>query len=302
MNNFTNEVKNQKTQSTETAYIYILSHVSDALVKVGETAVCPASREKDYIRKYELKGFSLKRTFEVAPGERKNIEKRAHQILKRFHVSGIDRAREIFACSLEEATGAVQTAIAQNIENQKFETEKAERRRLAERKRKLEMQKQKALKELQKRAEEAWGESKVRKKWDQKIKTFEKDFPLKKRVGIRFEPSRFRFNLVVGVWMFWGSFFPILSLAPVDISGPLLPLTVFIIYLVVTLKVGGAFERSNSEITDEKNTQKFKSLNDDLASVKRDFIRTWKLSNKSTIRRPSNENCTDMPQTLAGII
>ena len=93
-----------------------------------------------------------------------------------------------------------------------------------------------------------------------------------------------------------------LSLAPVDNSGPLLPLTVFIIYLVVTLKVGGAFERSNSEITDEKNTQKFKSLNDDLASVKRDFIRTWKLSNKSTIRRPSNENCTDMPQTLAGII
>ena len=196
----------------------------------------------------------------------------------------------------------MQTAIAQNIENQKFETEKAERRRLAERKRKLEMQKQKALKDLQKRAEEAWGNSKVRKKWDQKIKTFEKDFPLKKRVGIRFEPSRFRFNLVVGVWMFWGSFFPILSLAPVDISGPLLPLTVFIIYLVVTLKVGGAFERSNSEITDEKNTQKFKSLNDDLASVKRDFIRTWKLSNKSTIRRPSNENCTDMPQTLAGII
>ena len=105
----------------------------------------------------------------------------------------------------------MQTAIAQNIENQKFEMEKAERRRLAERKRKLEMRKQKALKYLQKRAEEAWGNSKVRKKWDQKIKTFEKDFPLKKRVGIRFEPSRFRFNLVVGVWMFWGSFFPILS-------------------------------------------------------------------------------------------
>ena len=95
MQNSTTEAKKRKTQSTETAYIYILSHISNTIVKVGETAVCPASREKDYIRKYELKGFSLQRTFEVAPRERKNIEKHAHQILKRFQVSGIDRAREI---------------------------------------------------------------------------------------------------------------------------------------------------------------------------------------------------------------
>ena len=45
MKNSTNEVKNHKTQSTETAYIYILSHISNTLVK-GETAVCPISREK----------------------------------------------------------------------------------------------------------------------------------------------------------------------------------------------------------------------------------------------------------------
>ena len=121
MQNSTTEVKNHKTQSTETAYIYVLSHISNTLVKVGETAVCPASREKAYIRKYELKGFSLKRTFKVASSQRKNIEKHSHQILKRFRVSGIDRAREIFACSLEEAVGAVQNAITQNTENQKFE-------------------------------------------------------------------------------------------------------------------------------------------------------------------------------------
>ena len=145
MNNSTTEVTKHKIQYTETAYIYILSHVSDALVKVGETAVCPASREKDYIKKYELKGFSLQRTFEVAPRERKNIEKRAHQILKRFQVSGIDRAREIFACSLEEALEQCKLQRSE-YENQKFE--RKSEHGLAERAQ-IRMQKC-ALKELQK--------------------------------------------------------------------------------------------------------------------------------------------------------
>lgn len=307
MNDSTTEVKNYITQPAETAYIYILSHISNTLVKVGETAVCPSSREKDYIRKYELKGFSLKRTFKVASSQRKDIEKHSHQILKRFQVSGIDRAREIFACSLEEAVGAVQNAIAQNAENKKFEKEKAERRKSAERKRAKEIQKKRELEELHEHAEKAWENSKLRRNWDEKLSAFETDFPLKKKVGLCFELSRFRFNLGVGLWMYWGIVFPISGLAVADTTGSWFPFTVFLIYLVIALLLGGTFSRSNSEITDEKNTQKYKSLKEQFASAKYDFIRTWKSSNKNPAARsfqtnyPSWRKYPDMRQTMSQV-
>ena len=315
MNNSTTKVLTHKARSTElseTAYIYILSHISNKLVKVGETAVCPASREKGYTRKYELKGFSLERTFEVAPSERKNIEKRAHQILKGLKVSGIDGAREIFACELEKAVEAVEIAISRNVRDQKFKIEKIERRRVAEQKRALEMHKKKALMELQKRAEEAWDKSKVCKKWDQKIETFEKDFPLKKKVGLCFEVSRFKFEERTTIFLYFT--FPfimgaILALGNLDNSR--LPFSVLIlvimIYTIVFLWTGGAFSRSNSEITDEKNTEKYKLLKEDLASAKHDFIRTWKSSNKNSVKPdaqanyPSWSNYPDMRQTMSKI-
>jgi hypothetical protein len=74
-------------------YIYILSHKSGSTVKVGETRVSPKSRQIDYTNIYQLEGFKLAKTYEVPEGARKDVERRAHQKLRQYRLSGIEGER-----------------------------------------------------------------------------------------------------------------------------------------------------------------------------------------------------------------
>lgn len=97
-------------------FIYILEHSSGTTVKVGETSVSPERRAADYSRVYQLADFKLAKVFEVPEEARQDIESRAHQKLRKYRISGILGAREIFSCSLSEAVVAVEAAISSSEE------------------------------------------------------------------------------------------------------------------------------------------------------------------------------------------
>ena len=168
------------------------------------------------------------------------------------------------------------------------------------------------MEELHERAEKAWENSKLRKIWDEKISAFKNDFPLKKKVGLFFEVSRFKFEDRTAIFFYFT--FPFITgaiLALVNLDNSRLPFSVLIlliiVYAIIFLWTGGTFSRSYSEITDEKNKEKFKSLSRELASVKRDFIRTWKSSNKNPAKVLPRQlsilaQVSDMRQTMSKII
>ncbi len=92
-------------------WIYILKHNSGQNVKVGETRVSPVLRERDYVKTYKLRGFKLFKTFPVPINSRQDIEKRVHRKLIDFQLSGLDNAKEIFACSTDIAEKAILDSI-----------------------------------------------------------------------------------------------------------------------------------------------------------------------------------------------
>ena len=112
-------------------YIYILSQSSGRSVKVGKTRVSSQSRLKSYTRDYDLKDFKLFKEFEVFEEALDEIERLAHKGLKKFQISGLEGAREIFACDPSEAVEQVNKAIVKSAKRQKA----ADRERLREKKR-----------------------------------------------------------------------------------------------------------------------------------------------------------------------
>ena len=98
----------------QSGYIYILKHKNGQNVKVGETRISPKSRLEGYTETYQLKGFSIHKVFEVPLNSRQDIEKRAHSKLKQDLLSGIERAREIFACTPSKAEMAIEQAISES--------------------------------------------------------------------------------------------------------------------------------------------------------------------------------------------
>jgi len=99
-------------------YIYILKHESGNTVKVGCTTRDPNIRGNEYIKKYNLKRHDLYKEFPVDLQLMKKTEAEVHLILKKYLISGIANARELFACSPEIAENAVEKASAKiNLTN-----------------------------------------------------------------------------------------------------------------------------------------------------------------------------------------
>jgi hypothetical protein len=65
---------------------------------------------------YQLQGFTLEKTYEVPEDARKEVEKIAHGKLRKYRLSGIAGAREIFSCSQRVAEKAVNEALAASNE------------------------------------------------------------------------------------------------------------------------------------------------------------------------------------------
>ena len=154
----------------------------------------------------------------------------------------------------------------------RMRAEQAEKRRVAAQKRAEEQEKQKAAAILQKQAEEAWSRSKENKDWARKLEFFETKYPIKEKVGVKFEPKRVELNIWHAGVLYWTSpiwFFALLNLQTWGV--PVLLIYVFLIFLL-----GGAFERSNSEITNENHLRQNKTLRNEFAADKEKFINAWK--------------------------
>lgn len=67
----------KKTNLMSDAFVYILKHTSGSTVKVGETTGSPDGRLQNYSKTYQLKGFSLHKTYKVPIEARKDVERRA---------------------------------------------------------------------------------------------------------------------------------------------------------------------------------------------------------------------------------
>ena len=93
------------------SWIYILEHSSKSTVKVGETKVSPDQRKKDYCKTYKLKGFEVAQTFIVPDKYRGAIERAVHKGLKKYRLTGIEKAKEIFSCTVKTAADTIESAI-----------------------------------------------------------------------------------------------------------------------------------------------------------------------------------------------
>ena len=265
-------LQKENDQHNDIGYIYILLHESGHNVKIGETRVSPASRERDYVNTYQLKGFRLARTFEVPSTERKRIEGHTHQILRQYQLSGLAGAREIFACGINQAVNAIETAISKNIATMRMRAEQAEKRRVAAQKRAKEQEKQKAAAILQKKAEEAWSRSKENKDWERKLESFEEKYPIKEKVGVKFEPKRAQFTEGVWVFLYFTFWLPIGALANIQTWG----LPVLVAYVLWMFYLGGAFDRSHCKITNENHARLNKTLQNEFSADKEKFMNSWK--------------------------
>lgn len=125
--------------------VYILKHSTGTTVKVGMTVVNSQGRLSGYTRIYDLKGFRHHKDFLVLASAARDVEKRAHQILKKYQLSGLGSAREIFSCGPRVAERAVEQAISENKEIAEH--------RLREEKRRVEGE------QLKKKADERWVKS-----------------------------------------------------------------------------------------------------------------------------------------------
>lgn len=271
----------------EVGFIYILSHVSGRNTKIGETKVCPRSREKDYVKTYDLKGFRLHKFYEVAASDRKFIEREIHKALRENQLSGLGAAREIFACTVDEACYAAEKAIANAHKTQKLRIEKTKREKKEQLKRVKEQQRKTEEIQLQKRAESAWASSDKFHEWNQKLLNFEKQFPLEQEVKLYFEPNLFKMNIVLGAFLFYTFFIPLLCLSKAAETATIWPLFILIPYAMVVLKLGGAFDRSYSTVPNKVNIEKFKDLQKMQMMVKETFIAQWKTQNPR-LQNPSH--------------
>lgn len=162
----------------EQGIIYILANKNGQIVKVGETKGNPKHRERDYIKEYDLKDFSLFKTFKVPVLARKEIEKIAHQKLKTHQVSGIAGARELFNCS----KGIAENAILQAINESELNRREVEKQKqldidLARKQKLKKIEDERAYKEIKKREVE-WERCSEKLELDEKITQTLVQFPI----------------------------------------------------------------------------------------------------------------------------
>ena len=107
---------NQKTneQRAKLGTIYILKRFTGNTVKIGETSQSAYRRNRNYSKRYRLRGFQVHKTYKVPFEERKSIERSIHSKLKKFQISGIESARELFDCGVEKAEWAVESSLLEN--------------------------------------------------------------------------------------------------------------------------------------------------------------------------------------------
>lgn len=148
-------------------WIYILEHQSGTTVKVGQTRVSPKSRSQNYSSVYDLKGFHLASYFEVPTEARKDIEKIAHQKLSEYQISGLEGAREIFSCSLTQATKAIEEAIKESRVHKELEIKRIQKEKLKKEKERIE-------KEAYNKVILEWEKSKEFRLVEDKIREFSK--------------------------------------------------------------------------------------------------------------------------------
>lgn len=94
--------------------IYIHKHHSGSMVKVGETSKSSRGRLNDYVKTWDLKGFSFHKEYLVPLDTRLEIESNAQRILRKHRIAGARGPRELFLCSVSKAEWAVSTAIKEN--------------------------------------------------------------------------------------------------------------------------------------------------------------------------------------------
>ncbi len=92
--------------------IYILKSSQGYIVKIGETTVSADARREDYIANYLLEGdYSTHKVYHVRNDKRKAIERKVHEKLRNYRISGISGARELFECSTETAENIIEETI-----------------------------------------------------------------------------------------------------------------------------------------------------------------------------------------------
>ena len=101
-------------QNLKIGTIYILKRFTGNTVKIGETSQSAYSRNRNYSKRYKLRGFQVHKTYKVPFEERKSIEKSIHQKLRKYQISGIESARELFDCGVAKAEWAVEASIMEN--------------------------------------------------------------------------------------------------------------------------------------------------------------------------------------------
>lgn len=88
--------------------IYLLSHASGRLMKVGKTNSDPNARLSSYVRTHRLDGeWRLVQSWNSTDPTR--VEREVHRSLMKFRFS--KRSREVFACSQDEALSAIRRAL-----------------------------------------------------------------------------------------------------------------------------------------------------------------------------------------------
>jgi hypothetical protein len=150
--------------------VYILKHSTGNLVKVGETRVSSAKRLAAYMKEHSLVNFEHHADFKVPLDARRDIEKKAHAILKSqgFETSFGD-AREIFACTPEIAAAAIVRAKDESIiylrEKERHERERIKKDKLA----KETAEYDKAYRLFEQKLEIAWTRSHLAKKFQRDL-------------------------------------------------------------------------------------------------------------------------------------
>ena len=261
---------------SELGKIYILVHRSGTTVKVGETMRDPRDRLKDYKKRHDLDGFEFHSEYPVPLKARKEIEKLAHQTLtKKYKISGIGGAREIFSCDVETAKRAIEDAIEQSEIAQKEKRLQQERERERERKEKVEREFQTALEVCQIDALSNWEKLPLTIKKKKLLATFiaKNSFTKKEKRGFGgYLWLTFCIGLLlIGHLIFIGSLRSIFGSASTSTlwDGAGLGLIFSIVLIGISFFL---LKIPRADVPDEESLSKRVGLEDEISSLKEQFL------------------------------
>lgn len=101
-------VRTGAASASKAGSIYLLVHASGRMVKIGRTKVSGEARRAAYVRSHKLNGeWSLRGEWPVSDAA--SAERDIHKGLKELRFSS--KAREVFACSENEALGVIRRSV-----------------------------------------------------------------------------------------------------------------------------------------------------------------------------------------------